>query len=71
VQVHPAEAGVLDLAMLAARLSDHGSVRHDAHVLRCTLPDDTTLTVFADGRAMISTEDPAKARSLYDTYIGR
>ena len=71
VQVHPAEAGRLDLSALAARLADHGAVRHDEHVLRCTLPDDITMTVFADGRAMISADDPTKARSLYDKYIGR
>jgi len=71
VQVHPAAAGALDLAALATRLADHGIVRHDAHVLRCVLPNDTTMTVFADGRAMFSTDDAALARSLYDKYIGR
>ena len=70
VQIHPNNASVMHLPSLAARLADHGDVRHDEHVLRCTLPDDTTLTVFADGRAMISTDDPAVARTLYDTYIG-
>ena len=71
VQVHPTSAGTIDLASLAGRLSDHGEVRHDPHVLRLVLPDDIALTVFADGRALITTDDTSKARSLYDTYIGR
>lgn len=70
VQIHPNDASDMNLAALALRLTDHGDVRHDEHVLRCTLPDAITLTVFADGRALVSTDDPALARSLYDKYIG-
>ena len=70
VQIHPHNAAAIHLPTLAVRLVDHGDVRHDDHVLRCTLPDDVTLTVFTDGRAMISTNDLAVARRLYDTHIG-
>lgn len=70
VQVHPTKPGTMDLAALAGKLQDHGDVRHDDHVLRCTLPDTITMTVFADGRALVSTEDAALARTLYDRYIG-
>ena len=70
VQVHPHQSGHMNLDELAARLTEHGDVRHDAHVLRCTLPDDITITVFADGRALIATDDLVAARSIYDTYIG-
>ncbi|MCH2135164.1 MAG: ThiF family adenylyltransferase [Phycisphaerales bacterium] len=70
VQVHPPTPGTIDLALLADRLQSHGQIQHDEHVLRCTLPDDISLTVFADGRALISTDDTAVARTLYDRYIG-
>ena len=70
VQVHPPMAGSIELDALAARLAEHGTVRHDEHVLRFTLPDAVTLTVFADGRAIVATDDPAQARTLYDKYIG-
>jgi adenylyltransferase/sulfurtransferase len=70
VHIHPTMPGAMHLPSLAVRLTDHGSVRHDEHVLRCVLHKGPTMTVFADGRALIATDDPAIARSTYDTYIG-
>jgi adenylyltransferase/sulfurtransferase len=45
-------------------------VRHQGAILRFTVEDER-YTVFADGRALIEgTDDPERALSLYDRYIG-
>ena len=70
VQV-PARPGTrMDLPTVAARLRAVGEVRANEHLLKL-LVDGHELTLFADGRAIISgTEDEAVARSLYARYIG-
>ena len=69
VQIHERNRP-LDLAALAQRLQVHGVVRHNTMLLRLHLPQHT-LTVFADGRALIQgTTDSALARSIYSRYIG-
>lgn len=75
VQVRPGRPTVLDLASLAARLQAAGGlgVRATPAFVRVEVPgaDGVTLTAFADGRAIVQgTADPARARSLYDRYIG-
>lgn len=70
VQIRPTSEGLMDFEALAAQLSDHGQVQHNEYLLKLQL-ETHTLTLFPDGRAIISgTDDPAKARSLYAQWIG-
>jgi len=69
VQIHEHNRPV-DLAAMRSRLVMHGTVRANDLLLRFERPPHT-LTLFADGRAIIQgTTDPAVARSLYARYIG-
>ena len=69
VQIHEHSRPV-DLAALEARLKPHGEIRFNQLLLRFTRGEHT-LTVFADGRAIVQgTTDPALARSLYARFIG-
>jgi adenylyltransferase/sulfurtransferase len=60
-----------DLSRLSAALAGVArDVRHQGAILRFSV-DDERYTVFADGRALIEgTDDPERALSLYDRYIG-
>ena len=67
----PASGSGVDLAALATRLSSNGEldVRHEHDLLRTTV-DGLTLTVFADGRALVEgTEDVALAKGLCDRLL--
>ena len=69
VQIHERRRRI-DLAELENRLARHGEVRANPFLLKLSVPPHE-LTVFADGRAVISgTTDPAVARSLYARYLG-
>lgn len=69
VQIHEHQRPV-DFAALQARLQPHGEVRFNQLLLRFTRGEHT-LTIFADGRAIIQgTTDPTLARSLYARFIG-
>ena len=74
IQVRPATNDVrLDLAAAAQKLVRVGEVERTAYLVRCRLrePVGTELTVFADGRLMVTgTTDPEIARSMYARYIG-
>lgn len=80
VQISPPDrpGGPLDLASLAERLRALGEVRTTPFMVRATLPaeqnasqEDRTLTVFRDGRAIVSgTASPDHARALYARYVG-
>jgi adenylyltransferase/sulfurtransferase len=71
VQILPSSSNSLNLPVLAQRLSQHGAVKWDEHALRIDLTQESTsITVFADGRALIGLADPAAARTLFDRYIG-
>ncbi len=70
VQIRSSSDTQIDLAQLANRLQDHGEVTVNEFLLKFQLPD-YQLTVFANGRAIISgTGDPTKAKSLYTQWIG-
>lgn len=70
VQVHPHTRAELSLAALAEKLSGVGDVTANSFLLRCRI-DGYVLTVFADGRAIVSgTADVAAARSIYSRYVG-
>lgn len=79
VQISPVGAGAsVDLAVLAARLSPHGSFHSNEFLMRGELSDEPgenggsiELTLFANGRAIIrGTTDIENARSIYARYIG-
>lgn len=69
VQIHE-HGRPVDFADLQTRLQSLGQVRFNQLLLRFT-HGEYTLTVFADGRAIIQgTTDSALARSLYARFIG-
>jgi adenylyltransferase/sulfurtransferase len=69
VQIHEHSRPV-DLAAMHARLASHGTVRSNDLLLRFDRPPHT-ITLFADGRAIIQgTTDAMLARSLYARFIG-
>ncbi len=69
VQIHERERPI-DFAEISARLTPHGTVRHNEFVLKFwRAPYEMTL--FPDGRAIIKgTTDTAIARSLYARFVG-
>ena len=69
VQIHEHQRPV-DFAAMRDRLAPHGQVRFNNLLLRFDRPPHT-LTLFADGRAIIQgTTDITVARSLYARFIG-
>jgi molybdopterin/thiamine biosynthesis adenylyltransferase len=70
VQIVPHPAQSLDLATLARRLSQVGTVAVNEYLLRLDV-EGCQLTVFADGRTLVKgTDDTAHARALHARYIG-
>jgi molybdopterin-synthase adenylyltransferase len=70
VQLTPPPGTLLSLASLAERLHGVGPVVHNSFLLRLEV-DGYQLTVFPDGRTIVSgTDDPATARSLQAKYVG-
>jgi molybdopterin/thiamine biosynthesis adenylyltransferase len=71
VQVSPAGRERPDFDSLEARLARIGRVRRSPQLLSADV-EGVSLTVFADGRCVVrGTGDPARARALYERYIGR
>ena len=71
VQVSPPARERLDFDALEARLARVGRVRRSPQLLNADV-EDVALTIFSDGRCVVrGTEDPARARRLYDRYVGR
>jgi molybdopterin/thiamine biosynthesis adenylyltransferase len=69
VQIHERYRPV-DFAEMTARLTPHGTVRHNEFVLKFWR-EPYELTLFPDGRAIIKgTTDTAVARSLYARFVG-
>lgn len=69
VQIHEHSRPV-DFAELEERLKSHGTIRRNGLLLRFERGEHT-ITVFADGRAVIQgTTDVTIARSLYARFIG-
>lgn len=70
VQVHPGDDLKADLAALEARLRPLGPVLRNPFLVRAEV-EGLLLAVFADGRAIVTgTHDEARARSIYDRYVG-
>ena len=71
VQVAPSGRERPDLALLEERLARVGRVRRSPELLNADV-EDVALTIFSDGRCVVrGTEDPVRARRLYDRYVGR
>ncbi len=69
VQIHERQRPV-DFAEMSSRLGAHGTVKHNAFVLKFWR-DPYEMTLFPDGRAIIKgTSDTAVARSLYARFVG-
>ena len=69
VQIHERSRPV-DFAEMSTRLGAHGTVKHNAFVLKFWR-DPYEMTLFPDGRAIIKgTNDTAVARSLYARFVG-
>lgn len=70
VQIAPGDAEPVDLTALANRLGELGVVTANRFLVRLAV-EDYLLTVFADGRTIVSgTDDPAVARTVLAKYIG-
>jgi adenylyltransferase/sulfurtransferase len=70
VQIRRKDGARLDLDEVAKRLAPLGTLERNRFLLRADI-DSYRLTVFADGRAIISgTTDAGVARSLYARYVG-
>jgi len=70
VQICRREGLQIDLEELAHQLAPLAPLEKNKFLLRAVI-DNYQLTVFADGRAIITgTSDPALARSLYARYVG-
>src|ERR1041385_32329 len=69
VQIHERNRPV-DFAEMSARLGAHGTVKHNAFVLKFWR-DPLEMTLFPDGRAIIKgTNDTSVARTLYARFVG-
>ena len=78
VQVKPSRAAPIDLDVLVARLSAHGSFRREGSMLQGTLTRERSpggeaveLIVFADARAIVKGSPETEfARAIYARYVG-
>lgn len=60
-----------DLAHWERKLGEICQVSRNPYLLRAALPEGERLVLFPDGRMLVQgTEDFARARTLYDRYIG-
>jgi hypothetical protein len=70
VQISPPGRAGVSLEALVHKLAGVGRVTHNQYLLRLAV-DEYLLTLFPDGRAIISgTDDIATARTVYAKYIG-
>jgi molybdopterin/thiamine biosynthesis adenylyltransferase len=73
VQLNPSQDGTtgsISLDAVAEKLAAVGKVTRNKYLLRATIGDHT-ITLFPDGRAIISgTSEIAEARTVYAKYIG-
>lgn len=70
VQIAPPRPVELDLEGLAEKLKNVGEIKHNQYLVRFS-SGENVVTVFGDGRAIISgTDDVSAARSIYAKYIG-
>ncbi|HEX7251832.1 MAG TPA: ThiF family adenylyltransferase, partial [Thermoanaerobaculia bacterium] len=71
VQVAPARRERPDFDALEERLSRVARTRRSGSLLTADV-EDVALTIFPDGRCVVrGTGDPARARAIYERYVGR
>lgn len=72
VQISPSGNGTrIDLEAMASRWRPIGRVQSTRFFTRVHLDDQTHLTLFRDGRVVVQgTNDPTRARTLVDRYLG-
>ncbi len=72
VQVAAAAGGRVDLESISRSLQACGPVTTTPWMLRANVEPDISLTLFRDGRAIVSgTRDPARARGILARYLGQ
>jgi adenylyltransferase/sulfurtransferase len=70
IQINRRDGTPLDLSALASRLAPLAKLEGNRFLLKIAI-DGYQLTVFPDGRAVVSgTTDPGVAKSLYARYVG-
>ena len=70
MQVAPATRERPDFDGLEKRLGAVARVRRSPQLLNADL-GGVSLTIFSDGRCIVrGTEDPVRARGIYDRYVG-
>ena len=70
VQITPLGRARPDFDLLETRLAQLGRVRRSPQLLNADFAD-VSLTIFSDGRCVVrGTDDPARARTYYDRYVG-
>lgn len=70
VQLSPSDRAGVSLETMAEKLAGVGRVSQNRYLVRLAV-DGYVLTIFADGRAIISgTDDVAQARTVYAKYVG-
>lgn len=70
VQINPSDTVRIDLASFARNLNHLDILKLNGYLCRLKI-DKCELTIFQDGRAIISgTDDPSVARSIYAKYVG-
>ena len=71
---HRAADDGVDLAAVATRLEDQGTIRVNEFLLQAAIVDGAKnyeISLFPDGRAIVKgTDDPSTARKVYARYIG-
>lgn len=71
VQITPATRAKLSLEKFRDDWAALGSVISNPYLVKLTLTDGVSVTLFSDARAVITgTEDVSLARSLYSRYVG-
>ncbi len=71
VQITPAGNHAIALSAIADRWAPLGRVQSTRFFVRLHLDADTHLTLFRDGRVVVTgTDDPARARTLVDRFLG-
>ncbi len=72
VQINPTTAGTVPLQTIAKKWQGVGRIQETPFFVRLFPDDDHSVTLFRDGRVVISgTDDIQTARSLCDRYVGR
>ena len=71
VQIQPTSDKNVDLTIVERRWQGLGNVQRSRFLVRLTIDDGASVTLFRDGRMLIQgTDDISRARSIADRYVG-